>query len=120
MLTVRHEPGLPPVPPELLAALATAHLPFRPDPRVQTLINRTAKGWMVLLAHHAGWTKEPTEQAVADAAAGVHLRLELPARGLQTLDPTTDSDWQPLDAGGAGSVEVDLAPGGMRLLRWTE
>lgn len=120
VLTVRHEPGLPPVPPELLAALTTAHLPFRPDPRVQTLINRTAKGWMVLLAHHAGWTKEPTEQAVADAAAGVHLRLELPARGLQTLDPTTGSDWQPLDAAGAGSVEVDLAPGGMRLLRWAE
>jgi hypothetical protein len=117
VLVAAHAPPPEAFPVELLETLAAAHLPLRPDPRVQTLINRTADGWLILLAHHAGWTKEPTEPAVADPAAAVCLRLSLPSGEAAQRDPVADEPWQPLPPDDEGTVRVRLEPGQMRVLR---
>ncbi len=118
VFTVLEEAGAPPFPAPLLDQLAATWLPLAPDPRVETLINRTAQGWLVLLAHHTGWHKEPTEAPVADPAAAVTVRLGLGANGPETMDPFRDRAWQPAATNADGTVSVTLAPGQLRLLRW--
>jgi len=109
----------PAFPAELLAALADRFLPFRIEGDVQTLVNRTPTGWMLMVVNNQGITKalHVDRPAAVDPAAtrrvGIACRGPVAAaRELVTAAPIRTER----GANGGHVLGFDLEPGELRLI----
>jgi len=68
-------------PDELLAALADRFLPFRIAGDVQTLVNRTPTGWMLMVVNNKGITKELHVDHEASVDPAATQRVGITCRG---------------------------------------
>lgn len=109
----------PTVPDELLAALADRFLPFKIEGDVQSLINRTPTGWLLMVVNNKGITKalhvdraasvDPAAiQRVSVVCRGRVAAAELIAGGPIRTERNGDDDAQIL--------RFDLPPGDIRLI----
>ena len=110
----------PAVPDELLAALADRFLPLRIEGDVQTLVNRTPNGWMLMVVNNNGITKEPHRDhgPVVDPAAtrrvGIAWRGGVSAAA-ELIDGGPIRMERP--GGDAGRIlRFELPPGEIRLI----
>ena len=112
------------VPDELLAELADRYLPIRVDGDVQTLVNRTKTGWVVMIVNNKGITKEPhvDRKPVIDASAVQTVGIFF--RGTPvTASDLMDGSPLPMERTGVGDewvLRFDLQPGQIQLVAINE
>lgn len=101
-----------------LQELAAAFIPFRVAGRIETLINRTAQGWALLLVNNNGFSKAPAEQERRDPAAEEHVRISFHAKAAEVGELLAGAEirTEKAPAGALQTLEVKIAPGAMRLL----
>ncbi len=107
------------IPDALLGELARRYLPFEVTGEVQTLINRTPDGWLMLLVNNGGISKKFTQREAIDPACTAPVRIRI-AGGKPRVEELMQGGAVPTEAvRGARSWDVRLSvpPGEMRLLR---
>lgn len=111
-------------PDELLAALADRFLPFRIEGDVQTLINRTPTGWMLMVVNNNGITKELHVDREASVDPAATQRVGITCRGhiaaAAELIAAAPIRSEPADDGEARILRFDLGPGEIALIEITE
>ncbi len=100
----------------LLRALAQKFLPFQVQGCVETLINRTAAGWAVMLVNNQGVFKTRLDAPVIDPADTQTVRLSWTHRAFNPqvlLGPAVTRD-------GNNAIVLTLPPGQIALLSLTD
>ncbi len=107
------------VPDELLGELARRFLPFEVTGEVQTLINRTPDGWLMLLVNNGGIRKKFTQREEIDPARAAAVRIRVSGRipKSQELLHGGAVPAEPVRGSRAWDLRLSIPPGEMRLLR---
>ncbi|MBM3493465.1 MAG: hypothetical protein FJX72_03960 [Armatimonadetes bacterium] len=107
------------VPDALLSELARRYLPCEVTGTVQTLINRTPDGWLMLLVNNGGIKKTFTKREVIDPNGAQHVRVRF-AGARPVVEELMRNDAPEVSAAGRArgwDVRVTVPPGEMRMLR---
>jgi hypothetical protein len=99
-------------------------LPIRVDGDVQTLVNRTKTGWVVMIVNNKGITKEPhvDRKPVIDASAVQTVGIFFRGRPV-TASNLMDGSPLPMERTGVADERVlrfDLQPGQIQLVAINE
>ena len=105
-------------PPELLRSLAKRYLPLSVEGEIQTLINRTKDGWVVMLVNNAGISKpDITKPAIVDPSKIQHVRIVMDGTKPEVRELLAGVAVKCEKLGsGAWAIEVNVPPGDMRVL----
>lgn len=99
-----------------LSQLAKELLPFEiQGDEVGYQVNRTLAGWAIELINNRGVVKKPGEAAMVDPQAIAHVRLQSKVRCSQAVEWRSGRIHR-----GAEVVELDLGPGAVEYVEWTE
>lgn len=113
-----HDPH-PTVPDELLAALADRFLPFTIEGDVQTLVNRTPTGWLLMVVNNKGITKALHVDRAGAVDPAATQRVGVACRGrVAAAAELIAGDPIRLEQGDDGGqiLRFDLPPGEIRLI----
>ena len=112
------------VPDEFLASLARKYLPFRIEGDVQTLINRTKDGWLLMVVNNQGITKElhVDQKPVVDPSATRRVGISFQGKAAMVSE-LIYADRLRVEGTGASTehgIGFDLPPGEIRLIKIQE
>lgn len=109
-----------PFPKTFLDALAARLMPFRVNGKVETLVNRTRDGWALMIVNNNGITKDPKTAPVVDPSAVEHVRLTFEAKTPAASELIAAEPVACVKSGDKWTLDVDVPPGELRLLKITE